>query len=153
MRGLVFIAACAASLAVGAASAQEEREAGTVVAIHGPELVLDLGDEPAVAPGTVLQAWRRLPDVRGTAAYRSRGQWFQVAELTVVQVEGGVAVARRTADPWEPFPAYLDESGAPADRVHVGDRIRTTGAVGDRPVETRVTFARTDLYVQSPITG
>jgi len=124
----------------------EERVAGTVVAIQGDLLMVELGDEPAVAPGTVLQAWRRLPDARGTASYRDAALWFEVAELTVVQISDDVAVARRTGDPQEPIPVDLSESGAPATSVLIGDRVRTTGAVAIRPVETRVTFDRADLF-------
>ena len=129
-----------------------ERNAGTVVSIRGDLLILEIGDEPAVGPGTVLQAWRRLPATRGTASYRSAALWFEVAELTVIQLSDGVAIARRTGDPKDPVPADLDRTGAPPDVVWIGDRVRTTGAVALRPVEVRVTFAREDLFKESDFT-
>jgi hypothetical protein len=133
-------------LSVPVAVHAEERVAGTIVAVQGDLLVVELGEEPGVGPGTVMQAFRQLPAARGTAAYRDAGVWFEVAELTVVQVADGVAIARRTGDPGEPVPADLDETGAPPEEVWVGDRVRTTGAVALRPVEVRVTFDRADLF-------
>ena len=135
-----------ALLALPGVAGAEDRVAGSVVAVQGEMLVVDLGEEPAVSAGTVLQAWRQLPSPRGSAAYRSAAIWFEVAELTVVQVADGVAIARRTGDPSEPLPADLNETGAPMASVWIGDRVRTTGAVALRPLEVRVTFAREDLF-------
>jgi len=132
-------------LSAGAAFASP-RSAGTVVAIQGEHQIVELGEEPAVGPGTVLTVWRRAPAARGEASYREAAVWFEVASLTVLSVGEGVAVTTRTGDPAVPMPAALDESGAPPEEVHVGDRVRTTGAVSERPVDVRVTFARTDLF-------
>lgn len=143
-------AALLATPALAAAQA-EERNAGTVVSIQGDLMMVEVGDEPAIGPGTVLQAWRRLPVVRGTAAYRDAALWFEVAELTVVQLSDGVAIARRTGDPKEPVPADIDETGAPPEAVWIGDRVRTTGAVALRPVEVRVTFARENLFREADV--
>ncbi len=128
------------------ALADEDRSAGTVVAIQENLVVIELGDEPAVAEGSVLMVWRRLPSARGDAEYRNSSIWWEIAEVTVVQVGDGVAVARRTGDPLKPVPTALDETGAPGDRVHIGDRVRTTGAVGERTMGVRVTFPREELF-------
>lgn len=137
--------ALALGLVAGPALA-DDRAAGTVVAIQGEHQVVELGGEPSVGPGTVLTVWRRMPSVRGEATYRDAALWFEVATLTVLTVGEGVAIAHRTGDPPTPIPADLDESGAPPDAVHIGDRVRTTGAVSERPVDVRVTFAREELF-------
>ena len=124
----------------------QDRVAGTVVAVQGDTLVVELGDEPAVAEGTVLTAWRQLPSRRGDAAYRKTGAWFEIARLTVLSVGDGIAVVQRSGEPSIPVPLGLDETGADPSLVHVGDRVRTTGAVAARPVSVRVTFAGDDLY-------
>ena len=145
-RTIVVTCLLLATAFVTASHAAEARTAGTVVAIQEDLVVIELGDEPAVAEGSVLVAWRRLPSLRGGADYRVAGLWWEVAELTVVQVGAGVAVARRTGDPPQPVPAAMDETGAPAAQVHVGDRVRTTGAVGERSLGVRVTFPREELF-------
>ena len=134
-----------ALLAAPTASATD-RVAGTVVAISGETYVVDLGGEPGVSPGTVLQAWRRLPSARGTAAYRDAAVWWDVGRLTVRSVADGVVVASWAGPPEDPLPSGLDESGVPADRIQVGDRVRATAAVGERLGDVRVTFAVADLF-------
>ena len=141
----------AAALGLPGFALAEERVAGTVVAIDADLVVIELGDEPAVAQGSVLKAWRRLPSTRGSAPYRASGLWWEVAELTVIQVGDGVAVARRTGDPLTAVPAALDESGAAAEQVHIGDRVRATGAVGERSVGVRVTFPREELFGEADV--
>ena len=132
-------------LAAGPATAAD-RAAGTVVSISGETYVVDLGGEPAVSPGAVLQAWRQLPSARGTADYRDAAVWWDVGRLTVRSVADGVAVATWSGPPDLPLPDGLDESGVPADRVQVGDRVRATAAVGERPGDVRVSFALADLF-------
>jgi hypothetical protein len=122
------------------------RKAGQIVAVESNLVVVELGDEPAVGPGTVLQVFRRFPGGAGTAEFRRSSPWYAVGELTVDAVEGRVAVARQTAGPPRPLPALFEESGAPPEFVHIGDRVRTSGAVAARPLDVRVTFARDDLF-------
>ncbi len=141
----------AAALAAPASAAAEDRAAGTVVAIQGDMLLIEVGEEPAVAEGSVLMVWRRLPSDRGSAAYRTSSLWWEVAEVTVDQVGGGVAVAHRTGDPGKAMPAGLDETGAPSEAVHIGDRVRTTGAIGERSVGVRVTFPREELFGEGDV--
>ena len=143
--------ALALVLGLPASASAEDRTAGTVVSIQGDLVVIELGAEPAVAEGSVLQAWRRLPSHRGSAAYRDSAVWWEVAELTVIQVGSGVAVARRTGDPTMPLPASLDETGAPAEQVHIGDRVRATGAIGERSLGVRVTFPREELFGEADV--
>ncbi len=142
MAGLVGLALAAP----GTAAADGGGVAGTVVAIEGDTYVLELGDESGrVSVGSVLQVYRRLPSVRGTAAYRGDAIWWEVGTLTVAGIGDGVAVATY-AGAGQPMPAGLDESGAPADRVHVGDKVRANGAIGARPAKVRVAFAQADLF-------
>ncbi len=122
------------------------RKAAEVVAVHGDLLVLDPGEEPGIGPGAILSVFRRLPGQRGTAPYRDAAIWWDVGRIRVLQVGPDGAIATWDAPPAEPVPAALDESGAPAELVHVGDRARATGAVGERPRDVRVTFARDDLF-------
>lgn len=122
------------------------RQPGAVVAIEGELVVIDLGDEPAVGVGTVLRAYRQLPGGHGSAEFRRSSPWYAVGDLTVEGIEGRVAVARRTAGPPRPLPAELDESGAPPDEIHIGDSVRTTGAVAARPRDVRISFDREALF-------
>lgn len=148
MTDLARTSLCIALLALlsAAPASADDRLAGTVVSISGETYVVELGDEPGVSPGTVLQAWRRLPSARGTATYRDVATWWDVGRLTVRSVSDGVAVATWSGPPDQPLPSGLDESGVPADRVHVGDRVRATAAVGQRPGDVRVAFALADLF-------
>lgn len=143
--------ALALALSVPAVAAAGDRSAGTVVSIQDEILVIELGAEPAVAEGSVLKVWRRLPSARGSAEYRTSSLWWEIAEVTVLQVGDGVAVARRTGDPVRPMPSALDETGAPGEQVHIGDRVRTTGAVGERSVGVRVTFPREELFGEADV--
>ena len=145
MRTTSITIALLALLATSSAAA-EERVAGTVVAISGETYVVALGDEPGVSAGTILQAWRRLPSPRGSAAYRQAASWWDVGRLTVHSVADGVAVASWAGPPDQPLPSGLDESGVPADRIQVGDRVRATAALGQRPGDVRVAFALADLF-------
>ncbi|HCP45201.1 MAG TPA: hypothetical protein DIU15_04125 [Deltaproteobacteria bacterium] len=129
-----------------APSAQAESEAGHVVAIDSESYVLDLADEVEVVPGSILQVYRRLPSARGTAAYRSHALWWPVGSLRVINTGEGLGVAVLEAGPKEPLPAGMEESGAAADLIQIGDRVRATGAVGERPTPVRVTFARSALF-------
>lgn len=122
-----------------------EGVAGTVVSIDGETYVVDLADETSVSVGSVLQVYRRLPGERGTATYRDAALWWEVGELTVAGLGDGVAVATYSGA-GTPLPQGLDESGAPADQVHVGDKVRATAAVAQRPAPVRVTFALRELY-------
>lgn len=128
------------------ASGQTDR-AGTVVAIDttGEVYTVDLGDE-IVSLGSILQVYRRLPAARGTAAYRNDVVWWEVGQLTVTAVGGRLAVAAWSAEPIEPIPTELEESGAPASSILIGDRVRATGGIGARPAPVRVTFTRSDLF-------
>ncbi len=128
-----------------------EREPGVVVAVHGSTYVLELGSEPAIGVGTVLQVYRRLPSARGLAAYRDASLWWEVGRLSVSSVDGGIATATQVAGPPVPLPAGLDESGAPAERVQVGDSVRTTGAVTDRRPRSRVVFPVADLFAPEAV--
>ncbi len=123
-----------------------EREPGVVVAVHGPTYVVRVGAEPAIGAGTVLQVYRRLPSARGAAPYRDAVLWWEVGRLSVTSVDAGVAVATQIAGPPVALPDGLDESGAPADRVQVGDSVRTTGAVTDRRPRSRVVFPVAELF-------
>ncbi len=123
-----------------------ERRAAVVTALHGDLVVLDPGEEPGVGPGAVLTVWRQLPSARGTADYRKAALWWEVGTIRVDSVGANGAVARFHGPPSQPIPAELDESGAPPDRVHVGDFARATGAVAERRGDVRVTFARADLF-------
>ncbi len=137
-------------LAVPAAAQQIDspapRRAAQIVAVHGDLLVLEPGDEPGLGPGAILSVYRRLPGARGTAPYRDAAIWWDVARVRVLQVGPDGAVATWHGPPPQAVPAGLDESGAPPDQVHVGDRARATGAVGERPRDVRVTFSRDDLF-------
>jgi hypothetical protein len=123
-----------------------DRTPGVVVAVHGSTYVLQIGDEPAVAAGTVLQVYRRLPSPRGAAPYRSAELWWDVGRLSVSSIADGVAIATQVAGPRIALPTGLDESGAPSDRVQVGDLVRTTGAVAVRPLRSRVVFDAAALF-------
>lgn len=142
----------ALSLLAGSASAQEPavepgpRQAAEVVAVHDDLLVLEPGAEPGLGAGAILSVYRRLPSARGTADYRDAAIWWDVGSVRVLQVGPEGAVATWHGPPAQPLPAGLDESGAPAERVQIGDRARATGAVGERPRDVRVTFAREDLF-------
>ncbi|MCP4870111.1 MAG: hypothetical protein GY898_15485 [Proteobacteria bacterium] len=135
----------------GSAAAEDEGVAGTVVSIDGETYVVDLADETSVSVGSVLQVYRRLPGPRGTAAYRESALWWEIGKLTVAGMGEGVAVATYSGA-GTPLPAGLDESGAPADQVHVGDRVRATAAVAQRPAPVRVTFALRELYGPEDLT-
>jgi hypothetical protein len=135
----------AGCLAFGGVAVADPRTAGTVVAINGETYLVDLGEETGVSEGSVLQVYRRLPSERGTAAYRNSPLWWEIGELTVAGVSSGVAVATYSGA-GRALPLGLDESGAPADRVHIGDRVRATAAVAERPTSVRVTFAVRDLF-------
>ena len=141
-------------LLAGSALAQEPsveigpREAARVVAVHGDLLVLEPGAEPGLGAGAILSVYRRLPSARGTAEYRGAAIWWDVGRVRVLQVGPEGAVATWHGPPQRPVPAGLDESGAPPDRVQIGDRARATGAVGERPRDVRVTFARDDLFAR-----
>jgi hypothetical protein len=134
------------TLLAAAPATASDRVAGTVVAISGETYVVDLGGEPPVSPGTILQAWRQLPSARGTGAYRDSAVWWDVGRLTVRSVSDGLAVAVWSGPADEPMPFGLDESGVPGELVQVGDRVRATAAVGERPRDVRVTFALADLF-------
>ena len=125
----------------------EVEQAGQVVAVAetGSIYTIHLNDEVA-SPGSILQVYRRLPGARGTATYRSHPVWWEVGQLTVTAVGGGTAVATGQVAPVEPLPVQLDESGAPAGLVLIGDQVRATGALGPRPSAVRVTFERGDLF-------
>lgn len=127
------------------------RRPGTVVAIEGDMVVVDLGDEPAVGVGSVLKVYRRFPGGRGSAAFRDGSPWFEVGSVTVDGIEGRVAVGRQTAGPPRALPSALDESGAPPDRLHIGDALRTTGAVAARPKDVRVAFSMADLFAAGQV--
>ncbi len=129
-----------------AAASADDPVAGTVVAIDGDTYVVDLAGEVGVSRGSVLQVYRQLPAARGSATYRDASPWWEVGQLEVQALGDGVAVAVWSGGPPEPLPAGLDESGAPADAVHVGDRVRATAAIGARPTRVRVTFATGDLF-------
>lgn len=150
MRLFLVLSFFAVALLPGAATADDEavpeRVAGTIVSVDGETFVVDLGDETGVSRGTVLQVYRQLPSQRGTAAYRDAALWWEVGKLEVRALADGVAVAVWSSPAAEPLPSGLDESGAPADQVHVGDRVRATAAVGSRPARVRVTFATSDLF-------
>ena len=124
----------------------DDRVAGTVVAIDGDAYTVDLGGEAAVSSGTELQVYRRLPSGRGTAAYRDSPVWWEVGRLTVRAVGEGIAIAVWSGPPSDVLPSGLDESGAPPDQVHIGDRVRATGSIGARPARVRVSFALRDLF-------
>ena len=121
--------------------------AGTVIAVdpEGEVYTIDLGDE-VVSPGSILQVYRRLPSARGTAAYRDEVVWWEVGQLTVTATGGTMAIASWSAEPTEPIPGELDESGAPSAAILIGDRVRSTGAIGPRTAPVRVTFSRADLF-------
>lgn len=136
----------ALGLGLPATAGATDRVAGTVVAVDGDVYVLDLGGESGVSPGSVLQVYRRLPGERGTAAYRDAAMWWEVGQLTVSAIGDDMAVATWSGPPREALPSGLDESGAPADLIHVGDRVRATAAVGLRPTRVRVSFATRDLF-------
>ena len=121
--------------------------AGTVVAVDdsGDVYTIALGDEVA-SVGSILQVYRRLPGERGTAPYRSSSVWWEIGQLTVTATSGHTAVATGEADPPIPLPSKVDESGAPAGTILIGDRVRATGGVGPRPSPVRVTFARSALF-------
>ncbi len=150
MKALVLLVSVL--LFAGPASAQDPdagpgpREAAVVVAVHGDLLVLESGAEPGLGPGAILSVYRRLPSARGSAPYRDAAIWWDVGRVRVLQVGPEGAVATWHGPPRTPVPAGLDESGAPADRVQVGDRARATGSVGERVRDVRVTFARGDLF-------
>lgn len=124
----------------------EEREPGIVLAAHGDTYIVQVGSEPAVGAGTVLQVYRRLPSRRGVARYREATLWWEVGRLAVASVADGMAIATQVSGPPIPMPAGLDESGAPAERVQIGDAVRTTGAVGDRRPRSRVVFPVGELF-------
>jgi len=130
-----------------AVKAPKVERAGEVVAIDGTGSVytIQLGDE-VVSEGSILQVYRRLPSERGSADYRSEAVWWEVGQLAVTALGGTTAVAVRQSPPSKPFPAELEESGAPASVVLIGDRVRATGAIGARPSPVRVTFQRADLF-------
>jgi len=123
-----------------------DSEAGHVVAIDKESYVLELADEVDVVPGSILQVYRRLPSARGTAAYRGRAVWWPVGSVRVVNTGDGLGIAVLEDGPSEPLPAGLEESGVAADVIQIGDRVRATGAVGERPTPVRVTFARAALF-------
>lgn len=149
MKALALILALLAPSLASAedvAPAPGPRQAAEVVAIHDGLLVLDPGDEPGLGAGSILSVYRRLPGERGTASYREAALWWDVGRIRVLQMGPEGAVATWHGPPPNPVPAGLDESGAPAELIHVGDRARTTGAVGERPRDVRVTFARGELF-------
>lgn len=137
-------------LAAGEAMATE-RVAGTVVAIAGEAYVVDLGEEEGVSPGTVLLAFRQLPSPRGSAEFRGAAIWWDVGRLTVRSLGDGVAVATWGGPAAAPLPAGLDESGAPPERVQVGDRVRVTAAIAEMPVPVRVSFSLADLFTGADV--
>jgi hypothetical protein len=122
------------------------RQAAEIVAVHGEMLILEPGDEPGLGAGSILSVYRRLPSSRGTAEYRQAAIWWDVGRIRVLRVGPDGAVATWHGPPPSPVPVGLDESGAAPDRMHVGDRARATGAVGERARDVRVTFAREDLF-------
>jgi len=141
----------ALGLSLPSAARADDSVAGTVVAIDGETYVVNLADETGVSVGSVLQVYRRLPGERGTAAYRGSALWWEIGKLTVAGLGDGVAVATYSAA-GSPIPSGLDESGAPADQVHVGDKVRATAAVAERPSPVRVTFALADLFGAEDLT-
>jgi hypothetical protein len=140
----VLLAALLSLLLVGAAHA--ETAAGTVVSIQGEAYVFELEAETAVSVGSILDVYRRLPDARGTALYRKAVNWWQMGRLKVVSLGDGFGVAELAAGPAVMPPLGFGESGAPVGSVQLGDKLRTTGAVAERPNRVRVSFARSDLF-------
>jgi len=143
---LLSIALVALSLPGSASAQQVERVAGTIVAIDGDVYTVAVGGEDGISPGTILQVYRRLPGPRGTASYRESAVWWEVGKLTAQALGDGIVLATWAGPPAAPLPSGLDESGAPSDSIHVGDRVRSTGAVGERNNQVRVSFARADLF-------
>ena len=127
-------------------SAHAATAAGTVVSIQGEAYVFRLEAETAVSVGSILDVYRRLPDTRGTAAYRQAPNWWQMGRLKVVSLGDGFGVAELAAGPAAMPPVGFGESGAPVGAVQLGDKLRTTGAVAERPNRVRVSFARSDLF-------
>ena len=149
--GAGLIAWPATSRSDGDPRAEEpNRHAGTVLAVDGDSVVLDLGGEPSIAPGTVLALYRRVPGGRGPAKWRSDAPWDEVGEVAVESLQGTTAIGRQISGPKTPLPSLASESGALPDHVQVGDRVRTTGAIGARAIESRVVFARADLFDEGP---
>jgi hypothetical protein len=120
--------------------------AGTVVAIQGDAYVVQFEQDLAVSVGSVLDVYRRLPDLRGSAKYRQSPNWWQMGSLKVVSTGEDYGIAVLESPPAEAPPAGLDESGIPVGLVRLGDKVRTTGAVAERPNQVRVSFARSDLF-------
>tara|TARA_Y100001968_G_scaffold178107_1_gene163087 strand:+ start:4495 stop:5583 length:1089 start_codon:yes stop_codon:yes gene_type:complete len=139
---LVIVSLCVAVPVV----AEELPAAGEVVAIHGDAYLVRLEPGLAVSVGSLLDVYRRLPDRRGSAAYRDQANWWQLGSLKLVSVGNGHGIAVVAAAPSHLPPDGLDESGVPVDRVQLGDRLRTSGVVAERPVRVRVAFARADLF-------
>ena len=134
----------ASMLAPGALAS--EPAAGTVVAIQGEAYIVQLEGETAVSVGSILDVYRRLPDLRGSAGYRQSANWWNMGSLKVVSIGDDYGIAVLASGPAELPPAGLDESGIPAGVVRLGDKVRTTGAVAERPNQVRVSFARSDLF-------
>ncbi len=134
----------ASMLAPGALAS--EPAAGTVVAIQGEAYIVQLEGETAVSVGSILDVYRRLPDLRGSAGYRQSANWWNMGSLKVVSIGDDYGIAVLASGPAELPPAGLDESGIPAGVVRLGDKVRTTGEVAERPNQVRVSFARSDLF-------
>lgn len=120
--------------------------AGTVVAIQGDAYVVQFEEDMAVSVGSVLDVYRRLPDLRGSAKYRKSANWWQMGSLKVISTGDDYGIAVIASRPAEVPPSGLDESGIPVGLVRLGDKVRTTGAVAERPNQVRVSFARSDLF-------
>jgi len=131
---------------LAATPVQAERAAGTVVAIQGEAYVFEVETDTAVSVGSILDVYRRLPDLRGTAPYRDSANWWQMGRLKVVSLSEETGIAVLAAGPATQPPAGFDESGVPGDAIRIGDKIRTTGAVSERPKRVRVSFARSDIF-------
>ncbi len=140
-----------APLPASAEVASEPRDAGEVISADGDAYVVALRGEAGVNVGSVLQAYRRMPAARGTAEYRDHAVWWEVGSLRVRALNDGLAVAVANAGPEHPLPAGLNESGAPPEQIHVGDRVRVTGAIAARPEPVRVAFDRSLIFGEGAI--
>ena len=75
---LVIVSLCVAVPVV----AEELPAAGEVVAIHGDAYLVRLEPGLAVSVGSLLDVYRRLPDRRGSAAYRDQANWWQLVDVS-----------------------------------------------------------------------
>jgi len=95
-----------------------------------PVYHLDVRGLDAVELGSILIAYRRVPAVRGDAAFRDDPVWMESGRVKVVGFgENGWAVGHMVTGPPFELPA-LDDDGLPRDRICIGDRVVDSGSVG-----------------------